>query len=284
MENIFNMTKKDNILYAKRCIVDSIYKQSKLEGIAVTFPETMEIYEGRSVAGLSVEDVIKVNNLKHAWQFIFDSIDYPMDLRYIRQINKEVGEGIVTDAGELRQASMSIGGTSWKPEIPDYAKAEGDVRAIMSSDNSVTDKAVTLMLYIMRSQLFYDGNKRTAQIAANQVMIQGGAGILAIPVEKQPEFFSLLVKYYETAIVTDIKKFIYQTSIDGFNRNRIEQPPLDKNMFSDIVDIINSEGDTEHITREALAMRILEGENVQIVTTKDKKDDIQMDIPDIDDR
>lgn len=282
MKNLFEMSKRDNILYAKRCIVDSIYKQSKLEGIAVTFPETMEIYEGRSVAGLSVEDVIKVNNLKHAWQFIFDSIDYPMDLRYIRQINKEVGEGIVTDAGELRQASVSIGGTSWKPGIPDYAKAEGDVKAIMNSDNSVTDKAVTLMLYIMRSQLFYDGNKRTAQIAANQVMIQGGAGILAIPVEKQPEFFSLLVKYYETAIVTDIKKFIYQTSIDGFNRNHAEQPPLDKNMFSDMVEIINPEGVIEHITREALAMRILEGENVQIVTTKDKKDD--MDIPDIDDR
>ena len=287
MDNLFRMTKTDNILYAKRCIVDSIYKQSRLEGIAVTFPETMEIYEGRSVAGLSVEDVIKVNNLKHAWQFIFDTVDYPMDLRYIRQINQEVGNGIVTDAGELRQAPVSIGGTSWKPGIPDYSKAESDVQAIMGTDASVTDKAITLMLYIMRSQLFYDGNKRTAQIAANQVMIQGGAGILAIPVEKQPEFFKFLVKYYETAIVTDIKNFLYQTSIDGFNKkHHTEQPPLNKNMFSDMVDIINEKGGTERITREALAMRILEGENVRIVgeTEKSECGNAQMDEQDMGDR
>lgn len=270
MEDLFTMSKTDNIFYAKRCIVDSIYKQSRLEGIAVTFPETMEIYEGRSVAGLSVEDIIKVNNLKHAWQFIFDTIDYPMDLRYIRQINKEVGNGIVTDAGELRQANVSIGGTSWKPELPDYAKVEADVQAIMGSGSSTTDKAVTVMLYVMRSQLFYDGNKRTAQIAANQIMIQGGAGILAIPVEKQSEFFSYLVKYYETANDTEIKDFLYQTSIDGFNKLHTEQPPLNKNKFSDMVDIINDRGETERITREALAMRILEGADVRIVGETEK--------------
>ena len=53
-------------------------------------------------------DIIKVNNLKHGWQFIFDTIDYPLDLRYIRQINLEVGNGIVTDAGNLRTAAVSI--------------------------------------------------------------------------------------------------------------------------------------------------------------------------------
>ena len=123
MDDLYTMSKADNIMYAKRCIVDSIYKQSRLEGIAVTFPETQEIYEGRSVSGLSVEDIIKVNNLKHGWQFIFDTIDYLLDLRYIRQINLEVGNGIVTDAGNLRTAAVSIGGTSWRPDIPDYQKA-----------------------------------------------------------------------------------------------------------------------------------------------------------------
>lgn len=284
MENIFTMSRTDNILYAKRCIVDSIYKQSRLEGIAVTFPETMEIYEGRSVAGLSVEDIVKVNNLKHAWQFIFDTIDYPIDLRYIRQINQEVGNGIVTDAGELRRSSVSIGGTSWKLDIPDYNKAESDVRAIMEAGTSTTDKAITLMLYLMRSQLFYDGNKRTAQIVANQVMIQGGAGILAIPVEKQPEFFSLLVGYYETADMATIKDFLYRTSIDGFTKQHTEQPPINKAMFSNMVDIINGKGETEHITREALAMRILEGEDVQIVADTGKDRNSLREEPDKDER
>ena len=49
IQDKFSMEQQDNIFYAKRNIVDSIYSQSKLEGIAVTFPDTQEIYEGRSV-------------------------------------------------------------------------------------------------------------------------------------------------------------------------------------------------------------------------------------------
>ena len=47
----------------------------------------------------------------------------------------------------------------------------------MNADLSVTERAITIMLYIMRSQMFFDGNKRTAQLAANQIMIQGGADV-----------------------------------------------------------------------------------------------------------
>ena len=35
---------------------------------------------------MSVDDIVKVNNLKHAWQFILDTVEYPIDLRYIRQL------------------------------------------------------------------------------------------------------------------------------------------------------------------------------------------------------
>ena len=54
-EDKYKMTQKDNILFAKRNIVDSIYSEAKLEGISVTFPSTYEIFNGRAVAGLSVD-------------------------------------------------------------------------------------------------------------------------------------------------------------------------------------------------------------------------------------
>ena len=106
--------------------------------------------------------------------FCLIQLDYPLDLRYVRQLNKEIGAGIVTNAGDLRNSDVSIGGTSWKPEIPIYEKIEAEIQAIMNADLSVTERAITIMLYIMRSQMFFDGNKRTAQLAANQIMIQGG--------------------------------------------------------------------------------------------------------------
>ena len=77
----YQLTLEENIFLAKRNIVDSIYKESKLEGIAITFPETNEICEGRAVAGMSVDDIVKVNNLKHAWEFVLETVEYPIDLR-----------------------------------------------------------------------------------------------------------------------------------------------------------------------------------------------------------
>ena len=147
------------------------------------------------------------------------------------EINKEIGVGIVTNAGDLRNSDVSIGGTSWKPEIPIYEKIESEIQAIMNADLSVTERAITIMLYIMRSQMFFDGNKRTAQLAANQIMIQGGAGVLRIPVECQKEFFAKLIGYYETGNMREVKRFVYDTSIDGFVKKQIEQPEISAEMF-----------------------------------------------------
>ena len=39
LEDKYNMTQEQNIYFAKRNIVDSIWKSSHIEGINVTFPE-----------------------------------------------------------------------------------------------------------------------------------------------------------------------------------------------------------------------------------------------------
>lgn len=219
MKNKYSMSVEDNIMYAKRNIVDSIYSEAHLEGIGVTYPDTQELYDGRTVAGLSIEDTIKVNNLKHAWRFIFDNIDYPLDLRFIRQINAEIGRGVVMNEGIIRTLDVKIGGTSWRPGIPD----EDDIKAFVartmeSTELSDTQKAIDMMLYIMRGQLFMDGNKRTAQLAANKIMIGSGAGIICIPVDKQRDFLALLIDFYESNNSYLISEFIFDNCIDGFNR------------------------------------------------------------------
>ncbi|MBP3488825.1 MAG: Fic family protein [Roseburia sp.] len=231
MDDIYNMTQEECVELAKRNIVDCIYSSARIEGIAVTFPDTQQIYEGRSVAGLSVDDINKVNNLKHAWQFVFDSLDYPLDILYLRQLNQIINTGLMSDAGNLRNYDVNIGGTSWKPEIPEKEQIINDLKRIMEMD-CCTQKAIKMMLYIMRTQMFSDGNKRVAQLAANQILIQSGKGLLRIPVEKNNEFFELLVKYYETNQDERITEFLYQTSILGKKTVReIENEPINEEMF-----------------------------------------------------
>ena len=71
------------------------------------------------------------------------------------------------------------------------------------------------MCYLMRSQIFSDGNKRTAMLFANKIMIENGKGIISIPVEKDVEFGEKLIKYYETNKIEDLKYWIFENAIDG---------------------------------------------------------------------
>ena len=80
-----------------------------------------------------------------------------------------------------------------------------------------TERALTLMLYIMRKQMFLDGNKRTAMLAVNAEMIASGCGIISVPIEKQRDFTMLLIKYYESGDMAEIKDYLYESCIDGID-------------------------------------------------------------------
>ena len=212
MEDKYKMTLEENIFVAKRNIVDSIWKSANLEGIAVTYSQTETIFQGLGIQNMKVKDINAIVNLKHSWEFILENIKYPIDLNYICKINQLIGEANVNPF-----PGLSMGGTDWKPEIPDKEKVNDSLNKILESENSATEKAINLMLYLMRSQLFYDGNKRTSMMAANQVMIQNGAGIISVPIKYQEEFLELLVKFYETNDMSEIKELIYNHCIDGIN-------------------------------------------------------------------
>ncbi|EOH4414892.1 Fic family protein [Campylobacter coli] len=217
MENKFSMSLEENIFLAKRNIIDNIYKSARLEGIAVTFPQTEAIYNGASVGNLKVDDIITINNLKHAWNFLFDTIDYPnVDFTYICKINKIIGANLIHQSGYIRKFDVAIGGTTWKPKMPHKEEILEELNEIYKITNA-TQKAITLMLYLMRKQMFSDGNKRTAVLCANRVLIENGAGLVNIPVELISEFKERLIKYYETNEMKDMIDFIYENCIDGFN-------------------------------------------------------------------
>ena len=63
--------------------------------------------------------------------------------------------------------------------------------------------------------MFLDGNKRVANLVANKEMIRNGQGIIAVSVDKIGEYFTKLISYYETGNNDDLKKWLYETSIDG---------------------------------------------------------------------
>ena len=122
LKDKYNMTQEQNIFLAKRNIVDSIYKSSHIEGIDITFPETQKIFDGGNVSKLRIDEIQTINNLKHAWLFVLNSINNKNDLNLLKSINSIVGSNLVDNAGNKRNYNVSIGGTDYKPEIPDEKK------------------------------------------------------------------------------------------------------------------------------------------------------------------
>ena len=214
--NKFNMTVDENVFVAKRNIVDYIYKSAKLEGISVTYPDTAAIINNGQTQGLSVSDIVAINNLKHAWMFVLDTLDYPTDYPLICEINRIVGANLFYGAGAIRNIPVTIGGTKWVPALPIEADIKDEIKSILHIDNN-TERAITLMLHLMRRQMFIDGNKRTAMLAANHVMIQSGAGIISMPPEVIDEFYERLIAYYESNDIDELKTFVFENAIDGLD-------------------------------------------------------------------
>ena len=208
---------EQNIDFAKRNLVDTIYKQAILEGVATTFADTESIIEGGKVNNMTSEDILKIVNLKHAWEFILNKNVILSDTNFalLCEINKMVEEGFYYSAGKIRTVPVTIGGTVWKPDLPIESIIKEELEEIFNKKIDDVDKAIELLLYTMKKQIFIDGNKRTSVIYSNHYLISKGKGIIAIPAELTEEFKDLLIPYYEGKDELQIKKFIKEKCYRG---------------------------------------------------------------------
>ena len=199
-----------NLDFARANMKSLIYDQAILEGISTTFPDTEAIIDNGKVNNMSTEDVMKIINLKHAWEFILDKdvILSPTNYYVSQYIAKLINEGFFYDGGRIRQIPVSIGGSSYKPPLPIENAVREKIGNIINSSLNDIDKAIELTLFVMKTQIFMDGNKRIAIILANHYLISKGTGLLVVPFELIPEFIKLLIAYYEDYDTLSIKDFL----------------------------------------------------------------------------
>ena len=214
MENKYNLSLEQNIFLAKRNLVDNVYANARMEGLNITFPETKTILEGVNVPNLKIDEIQCILNLRDAWKYVINNINDKFDLSFIYKVNELVARNESIAWGTLRNGNVQITGTEYIPEVPNEQKVKEDIENILKVENS-TERAIEYMLYGMRSQLFWDGNKRTSTICANKIMIENGCGIIKIPDTKLQEFTILLSEFYTTNEKEKIKQFIYNECIDG---------------------------------------------------------------------
>ena len=210
----YNLTKKENVFLAKKVLVSSIYNSAKLEGINTTYPDTKTILDGANVPSLRLDEINCILNLRDAWNFVLSNIDEAITLDFICKVNSFVSRNESLEWWVLRTGKVGINGVDYIPDIPNEAKIIADIKNIMEEKN-ITRRSLVLMLYLMRTQVFWDGNKRTSMIVANKIMIENGCGVFTIKEEYFKEFNSLLTEYYNTNKMESLLEFLYNNCIFG---------------------------------------------------------------------
>ena len=208
------LTKEQNIFLAKKVLVANIYNSARLEGINTTYPDTKTILDGVNVPSLKLDEINCILNLRDAWNFVLKNIESSIDLDFICKVNAFVSRNESLEWGKLRNGKVGINGVDYIPKIPVKQEVETEISKILLEENAL-ERAIKLMFYLMRSQIFWDGNKRTSMIVANKIMIENGCGIITIKEEYISEFNKLLTDFYNTNDMTKIMRFIYDNCIFG---------------------------------------------------------------------
>lgn len=218
MNNKFHITKESNLLLTSNNLPLIIYNSARLEGINTTYPDTKTILEGINVPNLKLDEINCILNLRDAWNYTLSNIDEVVDLDFVCKINSFVSRNESLEWGVLRTGKVGINGVDYIPEISQKDIITKNIKEILKQ-GSITENALNLMLYLMRSQIFWDGNKRTSMIIANKILISNGCGIITIKEEDIREFNTLLTEYYNTNNKNKIIKFLYEKCIFGMEIN-----------------------------------------------------------------
>ena len=86
-------------------LVDSIWKSANLEGLGTTFPKTEAILANAPTT-TKTEEVLFVINMKRAWQFLLDDLDYQNSLSLLRDCLLYTSGGHESEKAHRRQRSV----------------------------------------------------------------------------------------------------------------------------------------------------------------------------------
>lgn len=239
MQDKYNLTQEQSVFLAKKMIKENVYSGVKLEGINLTFPETQAILDGINVPSATIDDIQTILNMRDAWRYVLKTLDEPFTLDYACRVNSYVARNESLDWGVLRYGEVGIGGTDYKPPIPERRNVEESIQRIMDWDVSITEKAIHYFVWGSKQQLFWDGNKRTSLICANKILLQHGHGIMTIRDNNAVKFNELLTKYYEEKTgntnYSNLVNFLYENGVQGieFGKQLNQETEMQREMHLD---------------------------------------------------
>lgn len=198
----------------ERLAIDLSWKSSQIEGNTYTLLETERLIQEKITAsGRTRDEATMVLNHKSAIDFIMAHPESFQRLS-IRSI-EEIHTLLVAELNvprNIRHSRVGITGTNYRPLDNEYQINEAlhDMCKLINQRKDVFEKALLALLLISYIQPFADGNKRTARIICNALLIQGRHCPLSFRTVDPIIFKEAMLIFYEQNNISVVKELFIE--------------------------------------------------------------------------
>lgn len=224
-----NAIDASDVIYKKeleRFVIEFSWKSSRIEGNTYTLLETERlIREGLKKSYRSDLETSMILNHKKAYEFLLDQTSgAPLELgrRMLEQIHSLVVQDLEIGNG-LRKAAVGISGSLYRPLSLVYQIEEqlGELITCINNRVSPYDKALIAVLGESYLQPFEDGNKRTARVLANGLLLQAGYAPLSYRSVDEQDYKEASLIFYEQNSIEPFKQIFIEQYIFAANNYNI---------------------------------------------------------------
>lgn len=218
MEFVKNTEGMTDLEYRKemeRLGVDLSWKSSQIEGNTYSLLETERLLKDKQTAsGKTKEEAIMLLNHKDALDFVLDVPDYLKELSVhrIENLHSILTKELEVDRMKIRHRRVGITGTNYRPLDNEFQIREAleDTCTLVNGKDNVFEKALLTLVLLSYIQAFVDGNKRTARITSNAVLIANGYCPISFRTVDSIDYKKAMLMFYEQNNIAAFKKIFIE--------------------------------------------------------------------------
>ncbi len=208
-----NTAKLTQDVYQKeleRLAIDLSWKSSQIEGNTYSLLETERLLKDKeTAAGKTKDEAIMLLNHKEAIDFIIQNPSYinPLTVSSIEDIHSILAKELLISRN-IRNSRVGISGTNYTPLDNEYQIREAleQMCELVNAKQDVFEKALLVLVLISYIQPFSDGNKRTARIISNAILLKNGYCPISFRTIDSLEYKKAMLVFYEQTNIQPFKQ------------------------------------------------------------------------------
>lgn len=207
--NISLLTENEYKKELDRLAIDLSWKSSQIEGNTYSLLETEKLLrEKETASGKTKEEAIMLLNHKDALDFIIDNPHYlnPLSVSKIEDIHSILVKELAVERN-LRKKRIGISGTNYRPLDNEFQIVEAlkNTCDLINDKKNIFEKALLTLVLISYIQPFMDGNKRTARIVSNAILMNENHCPLSFRTVDSIDYKKALLLFYEQNNISNFK-------------------------------------------------------------------------------